>query len=469
MSALAILGAFAVIFVTGLGVTRWLLKDADRTWWIELFGCAWLFGSAAISVFLALGGLVARGPVLVVSVSFVGVALGLAGLRAAAGRARPQWFPVGTKGWEIALSMLPLLPLAWLSMQTFRETLHWDGLFVWEVKARLAFLNDGAIPRSYFSDPLLLWSHPGYPLYLPMLDLWVYLWLGETHQFWLKALFPLFYFAAAGVLWSAGLRLTGRVWIGAVAALLLFAVPRAIGARAGVLQGYADFPLAILYLSAFVALLLGASGERAWLRVAAAASAVLPWVKQEGLVLWASFALAAVWLCRREGRTAVALVLPGFCTVLSWQAFLGWVEVAHETTFQPLTVETLRSNVPRLLPLLQRFGEELLRIRYWSLLWPLTAVALAALAWRRRRSALPLAIALLAPLACDLIPYVFTTIQPWQMHVETSLDRLVLQLVPVAVLALALVLGDGKNPKLQSSSTKEAPSHKPQGLVGTAM
>jgi hypothetical protein len=368
----------------------------------------------------------------------------------------------------VAVSLLLALPIGALAAQCLRETLHWDGLLVWEVKARLAFLHGGAIPLSYYSDAAVHgWSHPGYPLYLPMLELWVYLWLGEATQYWVKAIFPFFHLAAASVLWSAGLRLGGRVGLGALAAWLLFVVPRFVGARAGLLQGYADMPLAILYLAALTALLLGARGDRAWLRVAAVASGLLPWVKQEGLVLWACFLLVVAWLWRREWRVAVALALPGLATILAWRGFLAAVELVPPTTFMPMTLETLHSNLPRVPALLRRLGEECLFLRRWSLLWPLTALALGTLAVQRRRAALPLSLAVLVPLGLYLVPYVFTALQPYEMHVETSIDRLVLQIAPVAVLALVLVLGEGRNPKLQNPSTKEAPSSKTQPTAAT--
>jgi hypothetical protein len=462
MMAAALFAALAVIFLSGYGVVRWLLRDAGRLWWPEITGLAWLVGSGIVSLLLALGGMVARGPMLVALVAVGALAIGVSLWRGARNGERPGWYPSGTRPWEVALTFLLVLPIGMLAWQAMRETLHWDGLLVWEIKARLAFQHGGALPLSYYSDSATHgWSHPGYPLYLPMLELWLYLWIGEASQFWVKALFPFFYLAAVSVLWSAGLRLTGRVWIGAAAAWLLLLVPRAVGARAGLLQGYADLPLAMLYLAAVAALLVGAGGDRAWLRVAAVMSALLPWVKQEGLVLWACFALVAAWLWRREWRVALAVALPGLATILAWRGFLAAVSLTPPETFLPMTIETLQANLPRVPALLRRLGEELIAIRRWSLLWPLTLLALLVLAVRCRRLATPLALAVLVPLGVYLVPYVFTALQPYEMHVETSIDRLVLQVVPVAVLALALVLGPAESPKLQNPSTKEAPISKP--------
>jgi hypothetical protein len=459
MMIAALFAALAVLFLSGYGVVRWLLRDAGRLWWPEIAGLAWLAGSGLVSVLLALGGMVARGPMLVALVAVVALAICASLWRGARDAERPGWFPSGTRPWEVALTLLLVLPIGMLAWQAMRETLHWDGLLVWEIKARLAFQNGGALPLSYYSDSAMHgWSHPGYPLYLPMLELWLYLWMGEASQFWVKALFPFFYLAAVSVLWSAGLRLTGRVWIGAVAAWLLLLVPRAIGARAGLLQGYADLPLAMLYLAAVAALLVCAGGDRAWLRVAAGMSALLPWVKQEGLVLWACFALVAAWLWRREWYVALAIALPGLATILAWHGFLAAVSLTPPDTFLPMTIETLQANLPRVPALLRRLGEELMAIRRWSLLWPLAAIAPGILAVQRRRLALPLTLAMIVPLGMYLVPYIFSALQPYEMHVETSIDRLVLQVAPVAVLALALVLGGAESPKLQTPMKLQAPS-----------
>lgn len=465
MTPVTLFAAFAVVFLSGFGVARWLLRDAGRVYWPEIAGLAWLVGSGLVSVLLALCGSVARGPALIAVVTIAAMGIGFWLWRQAGSAEAPRCFPRDANEWEKMVSLLLLLPLVALALRSFREPLQWDGMFVWEIKARLAFLHGGAVPLSYYSDASMhVWSHPGYPLYLPMVELWVYLWLGELHQFWIKALFPFFYLAAACVLWSAALRLTGRVWIGAIAAWLLLCVPRVVDARAGVLQGYADLPLAILYVGALAALLCSASGDRAWLRVAGVLSGLLPWVKQEGLVLWACFALAAAWTWRRDWRVAAATALPGLLVIVLWRAFLAAADLTQPETFLPMTLDTLQANLPRVPALLRRMGEELILIPRWTLLWPLAVVALSMMALQRRRGVVPLAIAVFLPLAAYLVPYVFTALQPYQMHVETSIDRLVLQVAPLAVLVLALVLGEagsGLSPRASAPLPSQPPHPAP--------
>lgn len=441
MNLLLVLAALSVIVLSGYGVVRWLLRDAGPVWWWEVAGYSWLVGSGVVAVLLWVAGFVARGAGLVAAVATVAAGIGGWLWHMAGSRQRPRFFPPATRRWEAALSLLLLLPVGALAWQCMRETLHWDGLLVWELKARLAFQHGGALPLSYYAEsPMHAWSHPGYPLYLPMLELWLYLWMGEAHQFWLKPLFPVFYLAAVSVLWSAGVRLTGRAWIGALAAWLLLAVPRAVGARAGLLQGYADLMLGVLYLAALAALFIGLNGQRAWLRMAAVLSGLLPWVKQEGLVLWACFVLAALWFGRREWRLALALALPGLAVILVWRGFLSAASLVPPETFLPMTLETLQANLPRVPAILRRLGEEFVTIHRWGILWPLTALALVVLGWQRSRLAVPVAVAVIVPLGLYQIPYVFSALQPWEIHVETSIDRLVLQVAPLAVLALVLCL-----------------------------
>ncbi|MCW5850213.1 MAG: hypothetical protein KIT87_09025 [Anaerolineae bacterium] len=77
--------------------------------------------------------------------------------------------------------------VTWLA---WRGTLEWDGLVVWEAKAYLACLNDGRVPLAYFADPSRQWSHPQYPLFVPLLEAWLYGWLGRCDQSLADLLFP---------------------------------------------------------------------------------------------------------------------------------------------------------------------------------------------------------------------------------------------------------------------------------------
>jgi hypothetical protein len=98
------------------------------------------------------------------------------------------------------------------------------------------------------------------------------------------------------------------------------------------------------------------------------------------------------------------------------------------------------------------------------LLWILTGSAIICLWWRNRSAAVVFSIALTVPLALDFVPYIFTAM-PFSWHVENSIGRLVLQLVPVAVAAIGMAFAAERTCRVSTaekesmtSSSIEAPS-----------
>src|SRR5262249_5806606 len=135
---------------------------------------------------------------------------------------------------EWIFSGIVLVEIAVLLFVSFKHTLGWDGLLNWELKARYAFFNGGSGAGSDYSNAWPAFSHPEYPLGIPFTELWLYLWMGEPNQFWVKIIFPLFYAAGAPLLAVLVSRLSGRRWLGLLIAALLPFVPSISASPGGV-------------------------------------------------------------------------------------------------------------------------------------------------------------------------------------------------------------------------------------------
>ena len=317
---------------------------------------------------------------------------------------------------------------------------------MWEIKARLACLNGGAIPLDYFR-PENVWSHPSYPLLVPLTENWLYSWLDRCDQGALKIIFVLFYVAAIGLLYTAAARSSGHNWKGFLAAALLFFTPLAIMGEGSVSTGYADFPLAVFYLACVMyALEYVDTGEPAALALVAALGAGLVWVKPEGLILWISLVAALAVARRRHLKAIIAACLPSMVVFLTWNGFLRLVGAPQRADMLPLTLSTLLSNWPRAVETVQWMGAELLDWRAWGLLWPAFIAALlfpASDALRRRRPVLLPLVAI--PLLVYMASFPFSTVP-----LEFSLPRLMLHTALIAVLAIALALPE----RIASSSPR---------------
>jgi hypothetical protein len=446
MTLLALLAAIGTILFFGAGIAAILLA---RNRSLNLFECAclaWPLGVASVSMALWILGSIASGAVLQALVTALAVLAGVAGWRIVLRSGARLTIPKPETWIEYLLLAIVLTQVATIFYACGKHTLGWDGLLVWELKARIAFLTKGFLPASYFADQGRAFSHPDYPLAIPFTQLWLYLWMGEANQFWAKIIFPVFYAAGVGLLGLLGSRLTGRRWIGYGLAASLYFVPQVSVTTGSVLVGYADFPLGVFYLGTVGYLLCcltrtpGASFS-----IFATFLAFLPWIKKEGAILWlvAALAGAVVVVIRHKPRLALFALLPGLGVILIWRAFLRVVHATPTLDVLPLTIETVRSNLGRLPSIYHVVLIEASTVSHWGIFWLVAAAALSYLVWRWRE--LPCSLLLwtiLVPLCLYSFTYVFSAWHVYLDHVSSSISRLMMQVVPAAWLAIGIVVSE---------------------------
>lgn len=184
-----------------------------------------------------------------------------------------------------------------------------DYLAVWGLKAKTIFLT-ASVPGRLFHDPETLWSHPEYPLLLPLdlaaLSAWARGWDDRAPAL----LYPACQ-AAAALAAFGFLRRRGRAVGGAVAAAV---IAWFFPLYAPQLVGVAEIPLALGFVMLGTALLDAMTSDSPSVRARlAAASLFCAALKQDG----ALFAVLAAVVCllfpsagaRRRG-VVLALVLP---------------------------------------------------------------------------------------------------------------------------------------------------------------
>jgi hypothetical protein len=436
--------ALLTILIAGLGATLVAARGQTRVNLAEICALSWFFGTGVISLLLWAGGMFLTGAALQGLVTLLALGLGAFGLIRARKKRMRAVIPSPSSAVEWILAVTIALQFAVMLDASFSSGLGWDGLLNWEIKARYAFLNNGVMPAAYFSDASRDFTHQAYPLWIPLTELWLYLWMGEAHQFWLKLLFVLFYVAGAVLLITLASRLTSRRWIGLLTAALLFFVPCLTTMPGGAEVGYVDVPIGMLYLAAIGYLVLAAerNDPSCW-RIYALCLALLPWAKREGAVLWAIAALCGILIIGRIRRVRLAglWLLPGPAIMLAWKAFYFSMGKTEQFEFLPMTLATLVKNFPRTSSIGQSVIAEMMDTTHWSIFWPLTAAVflwllLRAPDWRL----LILFLAVSAPLFIDASMYLFSGWPNWTEHVEQSLSRLLLQVMPVMWLAVALGL-----------------------------
>lgn len=449
------------IFVAGLGSTL-LLLPARHTNVYELLGLSFLFGAAFISLASFGLGFLLTGAALRWTLTGLCVALGLCGLARRGRLLRDLEKPAKPAPlWWQAVLAAQLIIIFYLS---YRLWLGWDALLIWELKARVAHLNGGVIPLDFFTNPTLIWPHTSYPLLLPLTESWLYGWLGRPSQELVKWLFPFFYLAAAGLLFTAGQRYGARRWQARWTPLLLFFIPSTWIGEGSATSGYADFPLGICYLAAMVyALEYQHTGAHAALRLAGLLGAALCWIKQEGAILWVcllTLTMSEV-VRRRQWARVLTLLAPGLLLLGVWRGFLSYARAPRWTDFLPFTPATLCANLDRAPIILLSILKESLHLERWGLLWwAVIGTALWAIIRARRTPGATvhreLLLAVLLPLCCYAGIYFFSTFNPVSVHIDSSLARLLLHIAPVAL--LFVVLSAGPTPTITEQTKASASS-----------
>jgi hypothetical protein len=433
----------------GAGLTS-LVAGGRRRSPADLLSVGCLLGAGAVSLALFALGFLFSGRTLQVAVTAVVVGVALSGAVVWRVRADVPRFPAGDSPSTLLIVLL-IAELAFVIWVILSQPLGWDGLLVWEMKARIACLNDGRLPLEYFADVSRRWSHPEYPLLVPLTETWIYAWASRCDQGLARFAFPLFYVAAVGALYIGGGFLGARRGAVFLPALLLPFVPAVVLQSGSVSSGYADVPLAVCYLAAVVQLLGWLrSNDADRLRLASFLAALLPWIKTDGAVLWLSLVgvTALVAIRRRTFWGAAAMALPGLLVIVGWLVFVH----AMGARYQDFQLTSAGLTAERTFTILKGLAGELSRFTHWGVLWPAVAgtVVLSACCGRdAARSMLLAAIAL--PIVLYSTVYHFSRWEALDLHIQSSLHRLLLP----SALAAVLYVGTPLVLRLEPSAERE--------------
>ncbi len=422
------------VLLAGLAPALALLPRG-KPWRAERWGCAFLLGLAAVAaqaaLALALGAPPGWSAFLIVSAAFSAGALWARprGVGDAAG-IEPEAPRRGA-----ALRLLAVAALLGVGLYALRALTEpmWsnDFLAIWGLKAKAMFLAR-AFPSRLWPGEAYGFSHPEYPLGLPL----VYAGLASLLERWddhaLALLFPALQVATLAILfgWLRRRTESGTVAM-AAAALLAWFEPL----YSGFLTGLAEVPLSaacLLFGTAYCDSLDAEQGApadapRPWRRLAAA-SLLSGFLKNEGVFLACAGGIGA--LAARRFRTAAAALIPAAAAAaVSRLASRGAPLRDFDFTFLGSRVGELPARIGAAL------GAEAGEIGLWGGA-VLACLALLALAGRRT----PFADRLLALAAACLAVYLLLpafAVRGPSWLVRTALPRTTAALAPLAAAGLA--------------------------------
>ena len=357
----------------------------------------------------------------------------------------------GRRGWWRLLGAVAgVVAAAWVVHVRAVPDADWDAWMIWNMRARFLARAPDDLARAFASS--LDFSHTDYPLFVPGLVTPAWLALGNEPA-WVPALVSNAV-ALACLCIVAGMLTRLRAGAGAaVAGIALLGVP--FYASQGASQ-CSDVPV-----SAFVALSASVmawavaveDGRRGptWMLAGAAAS-LAAWTKNEGLLFFLAGA-AAVFLASGHRsahlgsrlQRAAWFVAGGLPTLL----LVWWFKSSFAVENDLFVNSTLQgvigraTDVDRYVRIASRMAAEPFLFGKWNAL----PAALAACVLLLRGNGRPSGAGLLGVwlglvLAGFFAVYVLTP-HDLDWHLTTSLDRLYVQVWPLAVLSGFLAMGDG--------------------------
>lgn len=452
MDFLLLTVALSVQMLAGFGVYRLLMRNQPPASLTELFALSFLLGVTIVTLCLFVFGFFISGKGLLWSVTAACLVIGWIGWQRQKFqiRFRDFWPQNTTEKFLLAINLVQIAVVGWLCSV---RVLGWDGLFNYEIKASLAFLNGGVLPLSYFSDPSRDWTHQDYPLLLPLAENWLYLWLGRSDQELAKVVVWMFFVSAVCLLHVANRRFATNRWPMLIPPLMVFTVPLMLIGDGSVSTGYADFPMAVFYLATIIFVIEFWRNENlAALWLAGLMAAAGCWLKQDGIILWSCM---AILLCLKAlveikcwktdwhkwSQLAMAVSI-GWVFFVGWRWFIAAVGAKIRTELQPIRLETLQASADLLPTIIIGVIRELIDLRHWGILWMLTFLCIALATRRnRKRELLVMASAVLLPILAYACLHLFFHGSP--------LTRLLIHVSLVAVMTVGMTFQYSK--KVNSS------------------
>jgi hypothetical protein len=348
---------------------------------------------------------------------------------------------------------------------------QWDAWAIWNLRAK--YLAGPGNSWHYAVSGLLSNTHPDYPLLLSsfIARLWK---AAGSMDFAAPIITGLIFFAGLLALLISAVALLRSVTSGLLAALVLLSTTSLlIWAPAQ----YADIPISFYYLGAiaalFIAMAPGSGGQRAlfWAGVCAGLAA---WTKNEGIAfLLCLLAVFFVLTLRQQGPKAAALgagtllggAAPGILLTLWLKFFLA--PASDPLVTQGLSgLERLR-DFSRYTEIASGFFTDMIQLGS-GVAHPLVLMAILAIVLRWQIGTLyktPVVIAA-ATLTLVFLSYCavyLITPSGVAWHVQTSFNRLILQIWPSALLVFFLVLRSVADGNAIPAEVKGSAARRPAG------
>ncbi|MDD3905595.1 MAG: hypothetical protein PHS46_03570 [Candidatus Omnitrophica bacterium] len=331
---------------------------------------------------------------------------------------------------------------------SLRPIESYDAVAIWSLKAKVIYFT-GSITPDFFTmiEAKFHGAHSDYPLLLPIAQAWFYTFINTFNDYLVKMMFPI-NFTAFLIIFYVFLNKVISNRLFALIFTLLLSSPGLFANYAT--NGYADMQMAIYGSITFLALYLWIKGMGwAYFWTAFFSCIFAMWTKNEGLITFFGFILILVMRACHETRDRkfslatysrqISAVLILAVLFISWALFKIYMNVGNDVVNAQVLMKYDPSTIfTRLLAILYEYQRQIFGVKYWNLSW-IAFLLLAVSGYRKLFSEENRYI--IVPIFFILFSYAvvfFITPQGITWHLRTSLNRLLIHVLPLALFYVAM-------------------------------
>lgn len=328
----------------------------------------------------------------------------------------------------------------------------WDSWQTWFFKARVFFI-DGGLKKDFFLTNDLI--HADYPLLIPLSVTWVYVAVGRVNEIMARLIYPLQYVSLLAVFYYLVRTATSRrnaLLFTAMLSLTHIIMRHAADFPikiAGVptldFVGYADLALCAYFVFAAGFFYLYMKEEKAaYLALASLFLGLGAWTKDEGIafaVFGSALIAAHIATGRRRASGFFILILMLAITAGPWLLYKWALHIPQENRGE-LTAGNALAHLGLIPTVLKSFRfvmfENIWAVNFIWYLYPATIL----LNWRCffSKPLIFLNIMLFLQFSVYILVYITSSID-LTVHIATSIERVVMHLIPLAMFISAVNLG----------------------------
>lgn len=310
-----------------------------------------------------------------------------------------------------------------------RPVTVWDGWAIWLLKSKIFFIDKEIIPGA------LAYVKSGYPLIISLLGTFVYIILGKVNDTAvLLASFSFYLFL--GILFFGIIKRRFGTAYALLMTFLLLATQNLIRQGGRMEVGQADLALGY-YFFICVSLLLAYLKDKNFrtLTLLNIFMGITALIKFEGLpfVLAIEFIILFVIFTKKSYKHLIAMLF-WVVPVVDWQVYKAVSGLPAASFYN----NVFNFSPGKTLSIFIDVFKELINVKSWNLLWITYFLSLGTLLYKKSSEYIVLNSLICFQLVVYLLIYIFSTV----FAPDSSLERLLVHVAPLAMLSLAFLLAE---------------------------